>query len=145
MDEIGGGLTDDEQEEPRAWPLTWRQLGARERWVWFEQLWVDVLELRERYALPLRRGWWEIDLHVEALAALAAWVARFDGGDWDDPQMKLELLHEIGRLGTLLGRALEGSDPFHPDRDRMAYARHAVEVRGAQLPPNYETNTERIT
>ena len=43
----------------RRWPLDWRGLYPRERWLWFEQLWTDVCTLRERYRLALRSGWWE--------------------------------------------------------------------------------------
>ena len=41
------------------WPLTWRGLYPRERWLWFEQLWSDVCMLRERYRLAVRSGWWD--------------------------------------------------------------------------------------
>jgi pullulanase/glycogen debranching enzyme len=133
-EEMGG---DGEMGGEKTWPLTWRSLLPRERWVWFEQLWADVLELRERYRLPVRSGWWESDLQVEALAAFASAIAKYDSGDWDDDALgKLNLLAEgMERLGTLLA---DGPEPFHPDRDRVAYARHVVEARGAQLPPNYE-------
>ena len=85
-------------------------------------------------ALPapvVRSGWWENDVHVETLAALAAWVARYDSGEWDDPPGKLALLYEIERVAGLLR---DGNEPFHPDRDRLAFARHLVEI-GCQLPP----------
>ncbi|MGH2858351.1 MAG: hypothetical protein ACRDMJ_12825, partial [Solirubrobacteraceae bacterium] len=75
------------------WPLTWRGLLPRERWLWFEHLWSDVCALRERYRLAVRSGWWEDEVQVEALAALAAWVDRFDSGEWDDPPGKLALLY----------------------------------------------------
>jgi hypothetical protein len=52
---------------------------------WFEDLWLDVCRLRERYTLPVRSRWWENPIQVEALAALAAWVERYDSGEWDDP------------------------------------------------------------
>lgn len=44
----------------------------RERWIWFEQLWTDVCMLHDRYRLPVRSGWWEHQLQVEALAALGS-------------------------------------------------------------------------
>src|SRR5436305_919011 len=33
------------------WPLDWRGLYPRERWMWFERLWSDVCALRDRYRL----------------------------------------------------------------------------------------------
>jgi len=44
-DERGDDL---DGEQPRSWPLDWRSLYPRERWLWFEQLWSDVCALRER-------------------------------------------------------------------------------------------------
>jgi len=119
-------------EEPASgrWPLDWCGLYPRERWMWFEQLWSDVCMLRERYHLAVRSGWWEDQVQVEALAALAAWVARYDSGEWDDPPGKLALLFELDRVAELLR---DGIDPFHPDRDRTAFARYLVEI-GCQPP-----------
>jgi hypothetical protein len=117
--------------ESRRWPLHWGGLYPRERWLWFEQLWSDVCSLRERFRLPVRSAWWEDQIQVEALAALAAWIQRYDGGEWDDPPGKLALLFDLERIGTLLR---DGSDPFHPDRDRLAFARHLIEL-GCQPPP----------
>src|SRR3984885_13092605 len=74
----------DEPVSPR-WPLSCEGLYPRERWMWFEQLWSDVCVLRARYHLALRSGWWEDQVQLEALAALAAWVERYDSGEWDDP------------------------------------------------------------
>ncbi len=116
-----------EDVEGRRWPLGWRGLYPRERWMWFEQLWTDVCALRERYRLPVRSGWWEDELQVEALAAFAAWTERYDSGEWDDPPGKLGLLHDIERVAGLLR---DGNEPFHPgprpagvraspDRDRL--------------------------
>jgi hypothetical protein len=85
---------------------------------WFEDLWLDVCRLRERYTLPVRTRWWESPLQVEALAALAAWVERYDGGEWDDPPGKLALLYDLERVSALLR---DGNDPFHPDRDRAEF------------------------
>jgi hypothetical protein len=66
---------------------------------------------------------WENQLQVEALAALAAWVDRYDSGEWDDPPGKLALLYEIERVAALLR---DGDAPFHPDRDRCAFTRHLL-------------------
>jgi hypothetical protein len=121
----------EERERPR-WPLDWRGLYPRERWMWFEQLWTDVCVLRERYRLPVRSGWWEDQVQVEALAALAAWTDRYDSGEWDDPPGKLALLYDLARVAILLR---DGNEPFHPDRDRMAFARYLVDI-GCQPPPH---------
>jgi hypothetical protein len=115
----------------RRWPLDCQGLYPRERWMWFEQLWADVCMLRERYHLAVHAHWWEDQLQVEALAALAAWVERYDSGEWDDPPGKLALLYDLERVGMLLR---DGAEPFHPDRDRMAFARYLVDL-GCQPPP----------
>jgi hypothetical protein len=117
--------------EPQRWPLTWRGLYPRERWLWFEQLWADVVMLRARYRLLIRSGWWEDQVQVEALAALAAWTQRYDSGQWDDPPGKLALLFERERVSALLR---DGVEPFDPDRDRLPFARHLIEL-GCQPPP----------
>jgi len=123
---------EDEFCEPaaRRWPLDWRELYPRERWMWFEQLWSDVCALRQRYRLAVRAAWWEDQIQVEALAALAAWTARYDSGEWDDPPGKLALLFDLERIGALLR---DGGEPFHPDRDRAAFARYLIDI-GCQLP-----------
>jgi hypothetical protein len=120
----------NEPEEQR-WPLVWAGLYPRERWRWFEQLWSDVCALRDRYRLPIRSAWWEDQIQVEALAALAAWTQRYDSGEWDDPPGKLALLYDLDRIGVLLR---DGNDPFFPDRDRLPFARHLLEL-GCQPPP----------
>ena len=112
------------------WPLDWRSLYPRERWLWWEQLWMDVCSLRDRYRLPVRSGWWEDSIQVEALAALAAWVDRYDIGEWDDPPGKLALLFELERIEALLR---DGAEPFHPSRDREAFLAHVVQI-GCQRP-----------
>jgi hypothetical protein len=133
--EIDGAL----DAEPARWPLAWQGLYPRERWLWFEQLWTDVRMLRERYRLGVRAGWWEDQLQVEALAALAAWVGRYDSGEWDDPPGKLALLYDIERVQALLG----GDErPFDPERDRQAFARHLVEL-GCQPPPGTQSAERR--
>jgi len=113
------------------WPLDPRDLYPRERWLWFEQLWADACMLRERYRLGLRSGWWEDAIQVEAIAALAAWVDRYDTGEWDDPPGKLNLLFELERVAALLR---DGLEPFLPGRDRAPFLRHLIES-GAQPPP----------
>jgi hypothetical protein len=128
--ETDGGI---EEVSPR-WPLDWRALYPKERWLWFDQLWSDVCMLRMRYRLPVRSGWWEAPVQVEALAALAAWVDRYDSGEWDDPPGKLALLFDLERVAALLR---DGTEPFHPDRDRLAFARYLVDA-GCQPPPSAE-------
>jgi hypothetical protein len=94
---------------------------------WFEDLWLDVCRLRQRYMLPVRTLWWESPLQVEALAALAAWVERYDSGEWDDPPGKLALLYDLERVAALLR---DGNDPFHPDRDRAAFRSFLEAIAG---------------
>lgn len=119
-----------EDQSPR-WPLAWQGLYPHERWLWFEQLWSDVCMLRERYRLQVRSGWWEDQVQVEALAALASWVARYDSGEWDDPPGKLALLYDLARVAELLR---DGIDPFHPARDRPAFTAYLEEI-GCRPPP----------
>jgi hypothetical protein len=121
----------DDDVDLQRWPLSWRTLYPFERWAWFERLWVDVCGLRDRYRLPVRSRWWEDEVQVEALAALAAWVGRYDAGEWDDPPGKLALLFELNRVQTLLR---DGHDPFEPRRDRPAFDAHLLEL-GCQPPP----------
>ena len=84
-------------------------------------------------ALLLRSDWWTNQIQVEALAAVAAWVDRYDSGEWDDPPGKLAVLYDLERIAALL-RA--GDEPFCPDRDRLAFARHLIAI-GCQAPsPN---------
>jgi hypothetical protein len=61
---------------------------------------------------------------VESLAALAAWVGHYDSGEWDDPPGKRALLYDLERVAHL---PKDGREPFHPDRDRLAFARFLVE------------------
>ena len=88
--------------------------------------------LRERYRLSIRSGWWEDEVQLETLAALAAWVDRYDSGEWDDPPGKLALLLDLERVAALLR---DGLDPFDPGRDRPAFLRHLIEL-GCQPPPS---------
>jgi hypothetical protein len=125
------GIGDSWDETPgERWPLVWRGLFPRERWLWFDQLWTDVCILRERYHLPIRSGWWSDPVQVEALAALASWTERYDSGEWDDPPGKLALLYDLDRVAVLLR---DGGDPFHPQRDRAAFLDHIVSM-GCQRP-----------
>jgi hypothetical protein len=117
--------------EARRWPLDWHTTYPRERWMWFERLWTNVCMLRERYRLPIRSGWWEHQLQVDALAAVAAWVDRYDSGAWTDPPGKLGLVYDLERVAELVR---DGEQPFDPDRDRLAFVRHLIEL-GCQPPP----------
>lgn len=81
--------------------------------------------------MPLRSGWWTDQVQVESLAALAAWVEHYDSGEWDDPPGKLALLYDLERVAQLLK---EGTEPFHPDRDELAFARYLIDL-GCQPPP----------
>lgn len=119
-----------EDRVPPRWPLDWRELLPRERWLWFVQLWEDTCRLRERYRLAVRTGWWQDSIQVEALAALVAWVDRYDSGEWEDPPGKLALLYELERVNSLLR---DGSDPFHPRRDQSTFLRHLLDI-GSQPP-----------
>jgi hypothetical protein len=119
-----------EEEEAARWPLQWRALYPRERWRWFERLWSEVCALRERYRLPVRSGWWEDHIQVEGLAALVAWVQRYDSGEWDDPPGKLALLYDLEHISVLLR---DGNEPFHPDRDRVPFTRYLIEI-GCEPP-----------
>ena len=85
----------------------------------------------------MRSGWWEDQIQVEALAALAAWTHRYDSGEWDDPPGKLALLYDLERIGPLLR---DGNEPFHPDRDRLAFARHLIDI-GCQPPSGWSVVT----
>jgi hypothetical protein len=102
----------------------------RERWLWWEQLWTDVLALGQRYRLWPAKDWWEDPTTVESLAALAAWVERYDSGEWDDPPGKLSLLYDLERVRGLI----RGDDPFEPQRDRNAFRRFLIDA-GCQPPP----------
>ena len=89
--------------------------------------------VRAARALPAAGpvGWWENQIQIEALAALAAWVERYDSGEWDDPPGKLALLYDLEHISTLLS---DGSEPFHPQRDRAAFTRHIAELDRQPAP-----------
>jgi hypothetical protein len=114
-----------------ACPLSWRQVEPCERGPWFESLWRAVCMLRERYRLMVRSGWWEDEIQVEALAALAEWTARYDSGEWEDPAGKLALLYDLQRIAELLR---PGHQAFAPDRDRGEFERYVSEL-GREPPP----------
>lgn len=114
----------------RRWPMAPNHLLPRERWLWWEQLWSDVLMLAARYRIRPAKDWWEDATAVEALAALAAWVARYDSGEWDDPPGKLALLYDIDRVRELV----RGDEPFDSSRDHAAFARFLVDS-GCHPPP----------
>lgn len=120
-------------DDATRWPMTWRGLYPRERWIWFARLWRDVCLLRDRYHLAIRSGWWEDDVQLEALAALAAWVDRYDSGEWDDPPGKLALLFDLERITAMLR---DGLDPFDPRRDHPVFVRHIIGLGGQ--PPSSE-------
>jgi hypothetical protein len=85
--------------------------------------------LAARYRISPGNDWWEDATQVEALAALAAWAARYDSGEWDDPPGKLALLYDIERVRGLV----RGHEPFDPRRDRAAFCRFLVDA-GCQPP-----------
>lgn len=131
--ETGRHFSEDELDRLAAqhrWPLAPTHLLPRERWLWWEQLWSDVCALRVCYRLAIRSGWWEDQVQVQSLAALSAWVERYDPGEWMALPGTLALLYDLERLRELL----RGSEPFHPDRDRAAFARFLIDA-GCQEPP----------
>ena len=77
--------------------------------------------------LPVRTCWWENPIQVEALAALAAWVERYDSGEWDDPPGKLALLYDLERVAAMLR---DGNEPVLP-RPRPAGVRALPRTRSA--------------
>jgi len=115
--------------DQRRWPMTPTNLLPRERWLWWQQLWSDVLMLGERYRVRPGKDWWEDGMQVEALAAMAAWIERYDCGEWDDPPGKLALLYDLERVRELI----RGAEPFHPERDRGAFVLFLIDA-GCQPP-----------
>jgi hypothetical protein len=113
------------------WRLDWRELSPSAQWVWWDQLWTDAIRLRDRYRLSLRSGWWEDDVQVETIAAVAALVTGYDTGAWNDPVSKLQFLYDLDRVRGLL-RA--GENVFDPDRDRHVFLQYLVEL-GCERPP----------
>jgi hypothetical protein len=128
---MSGWLEDGEPSlVEQRWPMSPTYLLPRERWLWWEQLWSDVIATGRRYRLWPAKDWWEDATTVEALAALAAWVVRYDSGEWDDPPGKLALLFDLERVRELI----RGAEPFHPERDWAAFRRFLVDS-GCQPPP----------
>jgi hypothetical protein len=125
-----------ENERPA---LSWQGLERVELSVWFEWLWGAVCELSERYTLPVRSRWWDNPLQVEVLAALAAWVLRYDSGEWDDPPGKLALLYDLERVASLLR---EGDEPFYPDRDRPGFDRFLAALEGQAVAARDAPSTD---
>ena len=99
----------------------WRELIEPERREWWQDLWLDTLALAQRYRLPLRSGWWEDSLQVEALAAFCAWVRLYDSGTYNDPDGKLRVLWQLEQLKAVLR---PGERAFDPKRDHESYERH---------------------
>src|SRR3981081_34475 len=97
-----GGEHDRLDLGERRWPLAPTDLLPRERWLWWEQLWSDVLMLGNRYRIRPGKDWWEDGTQGEALAALAAWLGRYDSGEWDDPPGKLALLYDLERVREMI-------------------------------------------
>ena len=69
---------------------------------------------------------------VESRVAPAVWAEHYDSGEWDDPPGKLALPYDLERVAQLLR---DGTEPFHPDRDRLAFARYLIDL-GCQPPPD---------
>jgi len=105
--------------------INWRELPPAQRRDWWEQLWLGVTALAERYRLALRAGWWEDSIQVEALAAFCAWLALYDTGAYVDPPGKLQLLWELDRLRAVIRG---GEHAFDPARHRPAYEQHLAQV-----------------
>ena len=94
-----------ELRQGTGWRLDWRELSPPARSIWWDQLWDDAIKLRDRYRLVLRSAWWEDDIQVEALAALAALVSGYDTGAWNDAVSKLQLLFDLDRIRGCYTRA----------------------------------------
>jgi hypothetical protein len=114
------------EQQNTDWRLGWRELPPADRWLWWNRLWGAALQLRDRYRLGLRSGWWKDDIQVEALAALTAWSSAYDTGAWGDPPGKLQLLYDLERIRALLQA---GEGVFDPDRDRDAFNQHLAAIK----------------
>ena len=104
----------------------WRGLDPEQRLAWFQQLYDAAAHLDSRYRLGLRSGWWEDDVQVELLAALAAWVGMFDYANWTDPEGKARLLFQLPSYRELLRG---GASTFHPRDDRARFEAHLIKRR----------------
>lgn len=109
----------------------WRGLEPGPRWDWFQQLYAAAAHLDRRYRLGLRSGWWEDDVQVELLAALAAWVSMFDYGSWTDPEGKARL---ILQLPSFREAFRGGAQTFEPDGDRERFEHYLREQQGSHEP-----------
>jgi hypothetical protein len=109
----------------------WRWLEAEQRWEWFQQLYGAAAHLDRRYRLGMRSGWWEDEVQVELLAALAAWVGMFDYASWTDPEGKVRLLLQLPSFREPLRG---GGQTFEPDGDRERFEQHLREMRGCREP-----------
>ena len=103
-----------------------RGLDPAQRWDWFQQLYAAA-HLDARYRLGIRSGWWEDDVQVELLAALAAWVGMFDYANWTDPEGKARLLLQLPSFRELFRG---GASTFNPDEDRTRFEDHLSERLG---------------
>ena len=91
-----------EDPDGRRWPLTGAVYTRASAGCGSSGCGPTSCALRERYRLPVRSGWWEDEVQVEALAALAPGSHRYDSGEWDDPPGKLALLYDLERVAALL-------------------------------------------
>lgn len=105
----------------------WRGLEPGPRWDWFQQLYAAAAHLDRRYRLGLRSGWWEDDVQIELLAALAAWVGMFDYGNWTDPEGKARLILQLPSFREALRG---GAQVFEPDSDHPRFAGYLRDRRG---------------
>lgn len=109
----------------------WRGLESEKRWEWFQQLYAAAGHLDRRYRLGLRSGWWEDELQLELLAALASWVGMFDYASWTDPEGKVRLLLQLPSVRESLRG---GAQTFEPDGDRGRFEQHLRELRDCRAP-----------
>ncbi len=105
--------------------INWRDLEPAERLEWWQDLWLQTVALADRYRLPLRTGWWEDSLQVEALAAFCAWLQQYDSAAYFDAQGKLQLLWELERLKAVLR---PGEQAFDSQQDQAAYEHHLAAI-----------------
>jgi hypothetical protein len=121
----------EELEDDSRYRLSPEGLLPADQWHWYDWVWDDACMLRERYCLPIRKGWWESEIQVEALAALAVWVHKYDSGLYEDPAGKISLLFDLERVAHLLR---DGVDPWVPERDRAEFLAYVADHLGP-MPP----------
>ena len=102
-------------------PLGPQGLAGEDLWQWYDELWKEVVELSERYSIPVRTLWWKEAVIVETLAAFAAWVRGYDSETWDDPSGKLSLLFDLPRIRAVVRT---GRERFDPATDRARFEDH---------------------